>query len=356
LIRDRPSSTAKVSVLANQARLEFIQGRGDRGVALATSAFVVADEIGADRQRAEVLVTLGSAEVANGHVTDGLAALERGIELARQEHPVEELRGRNNLGSYFAAFGRLSEAAEQRALALTGAERLGVSFYARWQQVERIFHDYWSGNWERALDTANGVLALAEAGDTHLMDVGARWTRSALAVARGDLVTAGREADLALEFARDSADPQTLAPLLAWHARFLAETGDAEGATMEAEELLSSVSTDSIEFWASGIAVALELVGRGERFPPAPPHDAFRPWWDAGAALASGRYQEAADRYREIGSLPDEAWARLRAGRALFNEGRRADATSELERSLAFWRSVGATRYVRQAEELLGAD
>ena len=34
-------------------------------------------------------------------------------------------------------------------------------------------------------------------------------------------------------------------------------------------------------------------------------------------------------------------------------EGRRAEADAELKRSLAFWRSVGATAYVREGEALL---
>jgi hypothetical protein len=33
--------------------------------------------------------------------------------------------------------------------------------------------------------------------------------------------------------------------------------------------------------------------------------------------------------------------------------GRRAEADEQLQRSLVFWRSVGATRYIRKAEDLL---
>jgi hypothetical protein len=36
-------------------------------------------------------------------------------------------------------------------------------------------------------------------------------------------------------------------------------------------------------------------------------------------------------------------------------EGRRAEADVELQRSLAFWREMGATRYVREGEALLAA-
>jgi hypothetical protein len=41
--------------------------------------------------------------------------------------------------------------------------------------------------------------------------------------------------------------------------------------------------------------------------------------------------------------------------RQLVEEGRRAEADVELQRSLAFWREVGATRYVREGEALLAA-
>jgi hypothetical protein len=37
----------------------------------------------------------------------------------------------------------------------------------------------------------------------------------------------------------------------------------------------------------------------------------------------------------------------------LIEQDRRAEADVELQRALAFYRSVGATRYIRQAEGLL---
>ena len=49
----------------------------------------------------------------------------------------------------------------------------------------------------------------------------------------------------------------------------------------------------------------------------------------------------------EIGALASEAYCRLSAARA-------GDLT-QLEPALAFYRSVGATRYVREGESLLAA-
>ena len=356
LVRDESPSSGKALVLSNHARLLFLRGEGDRGVGLATEALAVADAARDLRGRAEALVTLGSALFATGEIDAGVETLERGIRHAQEHHPVAALRGLNNLGSFYATLGRLGEAWAMRAEALAGSERLGIPYFARWMRVEMVFHDYWSGDWARALDTAAAILARAEAGESHYMDIGLHWARSAIALARDEAEAARREADWCLDFARDSGDPQNVLPLLAWHGRVLAETGDLAGAVAEAEEVLAAGSWDALDFWAPSVAAALDLAGRGELFLASePPVAALRPWWDVGAALAAGRYREAAERFHAIGSLPDEAWARLRGGRALLAQGARAEAAAELERALAFWRSVGATRRIREAEVALGA-
>jgi hypothetical protein len=72
-------------------------------------------------------------------------------------------------------------------------------------------------------------------------------------------------------------------------------------------------------------------------------------------ACAEGRFSEAAERLERIGALPDAALVHLRAGQALLDEGRRAEAGEQLTRALTFFRSVGATAYLAEAEPLLGA-
>jgi tetratricopeptide (TPR) repeat protein len=357
LVRKRPASSAKAYVLAFSARRAFLLGEGDRGVGEAQAALAAAEEIGDEREVADALVTLGSALVAVGEPDRGLATLEEGITRAGRRHPVEAVRGLNNLSSYLASFGRLEEARAGRERALAESERAGVAFFARWARVELHFHDYWGGDWEGAASTALEVIRRAETGDRHYMDVGAYWTRSALALARGADEAAREDADRCLAFARESGDPQVLLPLLGWHAFVLAETGHVEEAVGEAVEVLETGGFDTLEFWAPRVAAALLTGGRGELFLAAPlPPDPMRPWWDASAALAAGDARSGADRFRAIGSLPDEAWARLAGGRALVAQGQRERATAELERALAFWRAVGATRYVREAELLLAGD
>jgi hypothetical protein len=72
-------------------------------------------------------------------------------------------------------------------------------------------------------------------------------------------------------------------------------------------------------------------------------------------ALLLGDLVDVADKLDQIGLRSDEAHIRLRAARELVGAGRRAEADEQLRRALAFYRIVGATRYVREGEALLAA-
>jgi hypothetical protein len=74
----------------------------------------------------------------------------------------------------------------------------------------------------------------------------------------------------------------------------------------------------------------------------------------ASRLLLEGRLIEAADAWALV-SPHDEAVARLEAARQLAAEGRAQEADVQLERGLAFFRAVGATKIVRDAEGLLSA-
>jgi len=79
------------------------------------------------------------------------------------------------------------------------------------------------------------------------------------------------------------------------------------------------------------------------------------PWIRAGRAAAAGDFPLVADVLGGIGDVTSEALFRLRSVEQLVREGRRAEADQQLHRALAFYRSVGATRYIREGEALLAA-
>jgi hypothetical protein len=75
-------------------------------------------------------------------------------------------------------------------------------------------------------------------------------------------------------------------------------------------------------------------------------------WFEAASALASGEFQRAADLYDQMEAQPDAAFAQLQAAKLLVVAGRRAEANVQLSRALGFYRQVGASVYLQEADAL----
>ena len=108
-------------------------------------------------------------------------------------------------------------------------------------------------------------------------------------------------------------------------------------------------------FWLD-LAFALSDLGRVEDLQAAVRRAQRRTRWvEAADALARGELEVAAERCAEIGTLPDEAFARLLAAKALSDADRHEEAERQLERAVTFHRGVGAEAYVREAERVASA-
>jgi tetratricopeptide (TPR) repeat protein len=163
------------------------------------------------------------------------------------------------------------------------------------------------------------------------------------------------DSDRDLDIARVVKDAQILLPALACRARLLLEAGRLEEAEKCVAELL--VSSEKLPAsWVIDFAVALRALDRGDNLPEwAARVQPGTPWLSAAVAFAAGDFLRAAEICAEIGSLPDEALARLYAAEQLIGESRRAEGDAELQRALAFYRSVGAKAYMARGEALLAA-
>ena len=95
-------------------------------------------------------------------------------------------------------------------------------------------------------------------------------------------------------------------------------------------------------------------LGNGSRLVEALEGDEL-PWTREAVAFARGEPLAAAEIAAGIGALAHEAYARRRASQLLLERGSRAEAGEQLSRALAFFRSVGATRFVREAESQAAA-
>jgi len=101
--------------------------------------------------------------------------------------------------------------------------------------------------------------------------------------------------------------------------------------------------------------VMIVRLGRAEEWIERLANTMDTPRMRAAHLLLSGRTVEAADAYPHVSGAADEAAVRMLAAEQLVAAGRRAEADVQLQRALAFYRAVGASRIVRRAETLLAA-
>jgi class 3 adenylate cyclase/tetratricopeptide (TPR) repeat protein len=358
LVKDIPNSPAKARVLSEVSRFHMLGDRFNDAIQIGRQALEMASELGLDDVRAHALNNIGASR-ANSGDRDGIHDLEQSIKISDEIDSRESLRGYNNLFASHGSLGQLEQAAAAIRAGLPVAERFGnAGALARWLRFERVHVAYWEGRWEDAMSILDETFS--EVGAAHALSRYAFEMRGRIRLARDDTNGAFEDADASLTLAREAKDPQTLFPALSFAAVAALELGRTRDAESLADELLALKPADTAIPHHIGplfdLAWVLAGLDRSEDLLEATERAAVRTLHvDAAAALARGSYLTAADIYTKMGSLPNEAHARLRAAAQLSEAGQRREADQQLQRTLAFWRSVDATRYVREAEALLPA-
>jgi class 3 adenylate cyclase/tetratricopeptide (TPR) repeat protein len=358
LIEGVGPSRSKAFVLSELARFAMLADEDVKAVHLAREALVLADALGLDQIRAPTLNALGVARVKLGD-RGGLADIERCIEITADNPSPERIRGFINLASTLGELGELRRSVEVHEEGLREAVRVGTPEMVRWLQAERAWDEFMTGRWNEAVPHAEEFLAEAEPGRPHYMEGGVRLVRGIIRLSRGDEDGALAETERVLATARTAQDPQVLFPSIAFHSRVLLATGRRDEALRLVDELLvrlRSSRSGFFSYWTVTLAIVLTDLGRPGDFDAVAERAAISTrWLEAGTAYAAGRVDETVDVLAEIGALPEEAFVRLRAAEELAAAGRRPEADAHLQAALAFYRSVGATAYIREAEELLAA-
>jgi class 3 adenylate cyclase len=361
LVEGTSRSRVQVAVLCEVARYEMLADRLETARELGSEALRLAEELGFDDLRAHVLNTIGSARAELGD-RDGFAELEESIALATRLNSIPNmLRGHNNLTALYILKGDLARtrAAQEKSLEL--ARHFGHRGQVRFiESGPAVGNRFLAGEWDDALERAESVIAEAEAGARFYQLAAMHGYRGLIRLARSDADGAESDAELAVELARPIRDPQALYPDLAMAATIFLSVGNEARA---GETLTESVAGLG-ELRRLGFAV-IELplhawvavtLGRASDLVEVVEREPWKsPWVRAALALASSDFLAAADIIGGMGIVSHEAFFRLRAAEQLVDEGRRAEADEQLRRALAFYRSVGATRYVREGEALLAA-
>ena len=354
LVRDAKSSRAKAHVLATLSRFLMLSDENEEATRLGRDALVIAEELGLDELCAFALVNIGSAR-ANAGDLGGLADLERSVEIARAINSPESIRAYNNLAAIHEQLGNLAKSAEFTAEALRVGERLGNPPVIRSIRASMPEFSYWAGDWDEALRLANEFIAEVEAGARHNREGIPRCLRSRIHLARGDEPAALEEASMAIQLARAGGDSQILPEALTWHGVVLLETGGTDGAANIADEWKQTSPTTRLGKEWSDAAVLFAGLGRSEELLGILANVSGNRWADAAKLYAGGEFEGAADLYAEMGTLPQQAYARLEAAKARAGEGKPAEADAQLQQALAFYRSVGAKRYIAEGEAFLAA-
>jgi tetratricopeptide (TPR) repeat protein len=360
LVVDRPASRAQVAVLCHLARYAMLADRLDDAITLGNEGLAMAEELGFDDLRAHALNSIGAARASAGDAA-GFADLEASIALASRIPSVSDLlRGHNNLASLHFLHGDLKKARAYEVSTLELAQNFGQRGSARFIELgAAIAHRYLAGEWDETLERADAVLAEAERGAPHYQTIATYVYRGLIRLARSASDGAESDAEHGIEMVRGIRDPQAL-PTLAAAAAIFRSTGNQT----RAEETLDEQLTEMRELRPLGFAV-VELhflvwvaltFGREAEIAGVIERESFQsPWLRAARAVGSRDFRAAAEIFGEMGVVAHEAFYRLRAAEQLVAEGRRVEADEQLARALAFYRSVRASRYIREGDALLAA-
>jgi class 3 adenylate cyclase/tetratricopeptide (TPR) repeat protein len=355
LLGDAPSSRAKAYVLSSLSRFLMIADRHEEAIRLGSEALHMAEELGLAELQAHALDSIGASRAAIGD-SRGLADLEQSISISVELNPLEAVRGYVNLGTALAELGELERAFELYERGRRAAHDLGDPDRIRWFEEERLYEWYWRGNWDDAVRRASELITELEASDPHKVELDTRLVRARILLARGSTEGALADAERALAFARRVGYPEALFPPLAFRARALAAIGRRDEAAALATELLElwhGHESAVASFWTADLACALWLLGMGDELRGMKGTTRVRTrWLDAAEAFAEGKLARAAQLYADIGARPDEAFARLHTAARAARGGRSDESRMQLGSALAFFRSVGAEAYIRDAEAL----
>jgi class 3 adenylate cyclase/tetratricopeptide (TPR) repeat protein len=351
LVRGRPASPSAARVLVEVSRYAMLADETEEAVRTGREALEMADALDLAELVPAALINIGSAR-ANAGDEGGVADLERAAELALATNNPDLARAYNNLAAMHPNAERVYELQLQGKEA---ADRLGNAPVGRYIEGQIIISMFELGNWDDFLLAAEEFIAACEAGSPNYNEQFVQGDLSELHLARDDMESAATAAARSLALAREARDPQALQPALARQIRVDLALGRLSDARRSAQELLSLLDRSKTTFGLMRLSLAADVLGVRDELPRILGGRPDFPWIRSVAAVLDGEFERAADILAEHAWRVDEAELRLRAAEALVAAGRRPEADVQLQKALGFYRSVGATRFIREGEALLAA-
>ncbi len=347
---------AKAYVTSSISRFLMLASRPEEAIRFGREALAMAEQLGDDGLRAHALNNIGVSMVDLGDSAGGIESLEKSVALATTAGPPGELcRALGNSAATSWELGRLARAAELWEEGFEVATHFGQIRFTRWFRGQLAAVHYQFGLWDLASTQAGEFIVAVEAGSPHYLSSYMYVIRSAIRVARDESRLALADAERAVELARLAQDPQNYLGAIAECAHVFYEGGEVARATSIVDEVLAELEArKTIGFAVTSLHVlawTASALGRGSRMVTALAY-LSGPWAEGAMAFAAGDLRRAADITGEMGAVSEEAYDRLCLAESLMEQGRRTDADVELQRALAFYGTIGATRYIRRGEAL----
>ena len=355
-VGERPESRARAEALAAKSGFLMLDARYAESIRVGAEALPLVEALGMDDQRARLHIIVGTARWGLGDPR-GLDEIEMGISIAEAAGDFDMVGvGYDNLCSGLYCFGRLDDARRLSTLRLEHSQRYGLARLLRFIRAETAEWNYLDGLWDDAVVVADELTALAEGGSRHYADAAVFSLRAWIRLARGDAAGADQDSQRAVALARASdSQAQSAAYCVG------AAVAEAVGKRREAHELTSELATMGSRMVGAlntpfptlaAVAWVFRDLGREREFTEAVLDvDPIKsPWNDASRAIVDGKFARAADIIDGMGHTAATAYARLRASEALAAAGQHDEAAAQRTPAEAFYRTVGATRFVGDDE------
>jgi predicted ATPase/class 3 adenylate cyclase len=341
LVQGHEPSAAVARVRAQTARHAMLDADDEEAIRVGREALAMAERIGLDELRANILTTIGTA-LSNSELGAGDEMLREAVALGATLNSVEGPRALSNLGVSAYYQGSISDEHELLLEACAAAERVGSDNLARFDEGLLAWSFYALGDWNESLRRCDAFIAECEAGSAHTLESIAHSTRAQILLGRDELDGAAQALSRAIELCSEL-DDQTLFRARLVAARVSHELGRLDEARAA---LLTALAETDRTFLHDPIAFALlaEPLGLSDRLDELCSRNGSGPWVEIARFVGAGELAEAARRLDEAGHLSLAAEVRLRS-----------QANDELEKAIDFFRSVDATRYVMRAEAQLAA-
>jgi len=328
-----PGSGPDLVFAYTQAAAHDVLGaRSEEGLVWVERGITLARELGIENV-VRLLQFRGIARIELGD-TGGLDDLREGLELALSLGlGIETATAYGNLGATIGDFEDLPAALEMVEAGLEFARQRGLTHHVMWSRAAKVNFLYELGEWDELLQETDEVVQWdREQGRTQIEVIALTYATPVL-IQRGSPDLAREYMAIVLPRAREIEEPQTLGPALAAAALVSAADGamnDAVGFLKELEELRSGKYELNLHLnTALRVCAAAGDLALGKRLLEG------TPTWPIGvrspttkrmgaAILAEGRgavdearglYREAADGWREWGSVVERAYALLGLGR-----------------------------------------